>query len=210
MLTAALLALAGCPGSLNDPGSYDLEAGADVTPACGDVPSTVFAPRCTLSVCHGAATPAAGLDLSSPDVYARLAGKVASGGPGMLVDPSGNPTTSVLYLKLTSKPPFGAQMPLTGAKLDPASLACVASWITSQGAACDAAAPAPDGSGLDGAGPAFDGSPSDATAPFDASASDTGEAPDGGTKPDTSAAVEDAGRDGPDGVKDGSDDGAAG
>jgi hypothetical protein len=78
----------------------------------------------------------------SPNVYARLVGKNASGGPGVLIDPGHDPEKSVLYLKLTPTPPFGSQMPLTGAKLDATTLACVSTWIAS-GGSIDGGAPLP-------------------------------------------------------------------
>ena len=65
----------------------------------------------------------------------------ASGGPGNLIDPSGDPSRSVLYEVLGSSPPFGAQMPLTGTKLDTAQLACVAAWISSGGKGGDGGVP---------------------------------------------------------------------
>jgi hypothetical protein len=59
----------------------------------------------------------------------RLVGKAAVGGSGMLIDPGGSPDKSVLYLKLTPNPPFGAQMPFVGNKLDTTTIGCVAAWI---------------------------------------------------------------------------------
>ena len=146
----ALLGLAGCPGTLADREAFEaamieagtLEAGAvtgddtDASFQCPDVPSGILAARCGLSGCHGS-TPAAGLDLVSPDVHARLTGKAANGGPGVLVDPGGDPDASVLYLKLTASPPFGSRMPLAGDPLDDATLACVAAWIPSPDAGAD-------------------------------------------------------------------------
>jgi hypothetical protein len=144
----ALLSLVACPGTLDDPARFEQaasesEAGAqDAAAPCDDIPSSVLAPRCGLSSCHDSSGTAAGLDLVSPNVFGRLVGKNASGGPGVLIDPGGSPQKSVLYLKLLPSPPFGAQMPFAGDKLDAATLACVAAWIASGGAgsAGDAAA----------------------------------------------------------------------
>jgi hypothetical protein len=58
----------------------------------------------------------------------RLSGKQAMGGSGLLIDPA-NASASVLYTKLTPTPPFGARMPLVGAPLSDADMACVLSWI---------------------------------------------------------------------------------
>ena len=129
----ALLSLTACPGTIDDPAAFETEAGADAGASCADVPHAVFEPRCGLSGCHGASMPAANLDLVSPDVYSRLVGKNASGGPGVLIDPGRSPEKSVLYLKLTPMPPFGSQMPFASTKLDAAALACVSSWIASGG-----------------------------------------------------------------------------
>jgi hypothetical protein len=144
----SVLATAACAGTLADREAFELaleeagvpDAGAsDASPpaegsggqasgGCPDVPTGVLQPRCGLSGCHGD-NPAAGLDLVSPDVRARLLGHPASGGPGVLIDPAGSADASVLYLKLTPSPPFGARMPLVGGMLDDATMACVAAWI---------------------------------------------------------------------------------
>jgi hypothetical protein len=136
-LLALVLAapLAGCPGSLEDPGRFAGEfgtGGGSTTTACPDVP-TLLSTTCTMSGCHAATMPAAGLDLASPGVFMRLSGKMASGGPGLLVDPS-NPASSILYLKLKTPPPFGSRMPLVGMPLDDAVVACVLTWIEQGGA----------------------------------------------------------------------------
>jgi hypothetical protein len=132
------LGLVACPGTLEDRVAFEqaaLEAGVDAgSSVCGDVPSTLFTPRCGLSSCHDSSGTAAGLDLASPGVFGRLVGKQARGGPGVIIDPEGDPQKSVLYLKLTPTPPFGSQMPLAGDKLDAATLSCVAAWITSEAA----------------------------------------------------------------------------
>jgi hypothetical protein len=162
-LVAALAVLAlivpACAGTLSDREAFEVAleeggaseagafeagtptpgAGASASPVeassgCPDVPTSVFAAQCGLSGCHGANSPANGLDLVSPNVRARLLGHRASGGPGVLIDPGGNSNASVLYLKLTSSPPFGARMPLAGAPLDDATMACVAAWIATPAA----------------------------------------------------------------------------
>jgi hypothetical protein len=95
--------------------------------SCPDVPQAVLGPNCTGAGCHNAQDKTQGLDLQSPDVGTRLVGVPARGGPGLLIDSSA-PSSSVLYTKLTSTPPFGARMPLTGALDDP-TIACVLAWI---------------------------------------------------------------------------------
>jgi hypothetical protein len=143
-------ALIGCPGTLDDPARFLGAAGddsalaedaalagdADFPPVsepptdgatCPDVPQAILRVNCTSAGCHNAQDKAQGLDLQSPDVVTRLVGVPAREGPGLLVDSSA-PSASVLYTKLTSRPPFGARMPLTGALDDP-TIACVLAWI---------------------------------------------------------------------------------
>jgi hypothetical protein len=124
LLLAAVLAaaLAGCPGSLEDPGRFDEQFGT-----CPDVP-TYLATSCGTTGCHAATNSAGGLDLASADLATRLDGKKASGGTGLLIDPS-SPDQSVLYTKLTASPPFGSRMPLGGAPLDDTTVSCVLTWI---------------------------------------------------------------------------------
>lgn len=124
---ACIVTTAACAGTLDDPTQFT-SAGATThqdAGACGDVEALV-AMRCATSGCHAATSPSASLDLATPGVLARLAGKPASGGGTLLVP--GDPSTSVLYLKLTARPPFGARMPY-GSSLDDASTACIHDWI---------------------------------------------------------------------------------
>jgi hypothetical protein len=168
--TASGAVAVGCAGTLEDPGRFLGEDGgagpgmgtsAESGPSCGDLASTVFKPRCALGGCHSTASMSQGLDLESPDVLGRLEGKPARGGPGVLIDPGGDPSRSVLYLKLTPDPPFGTQMPAVGAKLDDPTMACVASWIetagdgghsTSSEGGAEAAEPDAPSEGASGAG----------------------------------------------------------
>ena len=127
---ALVAATAGCPGTLAEPALFLAALGDASAPnedggaeggACPDIPD-FFAATCTSSTCHSSSNKAQGLDLQSPDVASRLVGISATEGPGLLIDPS-SPTNSVVYLKLSSNPPFGAQMPLAGQPLDPSMLA---------------------------------------------------------------------------------------
>ena len=138
--------LFGCPGTLDDPERFatPFKAPADAatdgaTAACPDVPQAVFAANCTQALCHNPTDIAGQLDLASPAVGSRLRGRNAWGGSGVLVDPVA-PEQSVIYLKLTPTPPFGARMPnIIG--LDPSVVACVGAWVE----AAANAAPGPDG-----------------------------------------------------------------
>ena len=167
VLVGALVAVCvGCPGSLEDPDRFALDgAGA----ACPDITQTLFPTDCATAQCHSAAVKQQGLDLQSPDVLARLVGVPATGGPGLLIDPS-TPQASVIYTKLTATPPFGARMPFGETPLDDGTVACVLQWITAQvdGGASDgstADATVEDGSAGDDATPAGDDGPSDEASP---------------------------------------------
>jgi hypothetical protein len=148
-LVSVLAAISGCPGTLEDPerffdaagGGSEADPPGDVHASddagalpdagnCPDVPQAVFQANCTSAGCHNAQDKARGLDLQSPGVAARLVGVPATEGPGLLIDPSA-PSSSVLYTKLTTKPPFGARMPL-GSALDEPTIACVLTWIGQQ------------------------------------------------------------------------------
>ena len=119
----ALVALAGCPGSLEDPQRFADQFGG----GCPDVPA-LFQSSCASAGCHSTSDLAGSLDLASPMVFGRLSGKMAAGGPGLLIDPD-QPEASVLYSKLTAAPPFGSRMPLAAEALDDATVACVLAWI---------------------------------------------------------------------------------
>ena len=164
VLAASTLA---CPGTLDDPERFlaaeSVEAGIDPgtgdgeppveSGACPDIPA-LFATTCASPVCHSAGNKAQGLDLQSAGVGARLVGAQATEGSGLLIDPSA-PEQSVLYLKLTAQPPFGARMPLGQTPLDGATVACVLAWISEQRSNTDGegGAPTPDAEGgTDGGG----------------------------------------------------------
>lgn len=136
LLGTIAIVLGACSSSDPDPTenvaptrSSDTNPGAATT-AC-DAPATVLATRCATSGCHAARGATLGLDLASPGLRARVEGKSAAGGSGVLVDPGGDPEKSVLYTKCTSTPPFGARMPSDATTLSADELACLASWIAS-------------------------------------------------------------------------------
>lgn len=143
LLVVAALA-AGCAGELRDPerftgeGSVDASLGgsadadpaapdADSVPACGDVHADIIVPRCSGGACHDATAPAAGLDLGSPDVGARLI-DVASGCNALPLVNGADRPASYLIEKLGAAPTCGGQMP-PGAPLPPADVACVIEWV---------------------------------------------------------------------------------
>jgi hypothetical protein len=149
--------LASCAGTLDDADRF--RDSSSVTPApsttpqdldasipCPDVATTVLASSsCASSACHAPPSSAGGLDLKSEGLIGRLLGVPAKGG-GVLADPA-LPDESLLYRKLLSDSP-PARMPLGGAPLDDATVACVRAWIAAlPKAGSDAAVPAPDAGG---------------------------------------------------------------
>ena len=116
-------------GGVSDAGVSDaggLDAG-NVDAGCNAL-TTVIAPTCATALCHSSGTQQGSLDLQSPGLPYRLVNVPAAGGPGLLIDPN-HPESSVLYLKVLSPPPYGAQMPLLGQALDAQQVACLKSWI---------------------------------------------------------------------------------
>ncbi len=126
-LLVAVLGLAGCPGDLEDPDRF-LGGGPFV---CPDIVDELFVDRCGGSICHSGSEPAAGLDLVSPGVIARLVDQQGRDCPGILVDPL-DPEGSLLYDKLTPSTACGSPMPLGRPMLTQAELACVRDWIAAQ------------------------------------------------------------------------------
>lgn len=92
--------------------------------------ATVLAQRCAGSGCHGATNPAAGLDLASAGVAARLVGQTSAACPGQVLVVAGDPQASYLLDKLGSSPACGKQMPMSGA-LPADEYNCVSTWIGS-------------------------------------------------------------------------------
>lgn len=122
-------ALAGCPGSLDDPSRFTGDGGSN----CGDVPATIFTASCALGGCHTTADNAAAgnLDLQAPNIGTRLLNKKSTGNPSIFLIDGSNPEQSALYTKLKSPPPFGSRMPL-GSKLTDAQIQCVHDWVVQQ------------------------------------------------------------------------------
>jgi hypothetical protein len=124
-----LLLLCACPGTLDDPQSY-------LDPACPDVERDLLAVRCAGPQCHASVPqPAAGLDLHSPGVAARLMNRRARCG-GLLLDPE-EPEASLLYVKTGIDVPEDCPttMPLVGDPLTDVQRACLLSWIEDAAAA---------------------------------------------------------------------------
>jgi hypothetical protein len=138
---ALIAATPACAGTLNDPDSFLEAVSVDASGEgsvgamssdgeCTSIPA-FFGTTCTASACHSSSNMAQGLDLQSPNLAVRLVGVAATEGKGLLIDPS-TPSESILYLKLTASPPFGARMPLGEAPLDDPMMACVLDWINQE------------------------------------------------------------------------------
>lgn len=129
LLFAALLvaSLTACPGELDDPARF-------LGGSCADVETEFFPQRCGTAGCHNAsdAASAGNLDLASDDVASRVVGVLSTSacGSNPLVNPS-DPESSVIYNKMTDDHCGAAQMPLGGAEVSAAELACVRDWIAS-------------------------------------------------------------------------------
>ena len=97
-----------------------------------DVEIDIFSERCGNAACHGnSGVPAAGLDLVTDPVGARLVDQDGTMCTGKLVD-SSSPSASLLISKLSDTPLCGTRMPLG---LDPLTVEeqqCVEAWILDQ------------------------------------------------------------------------------
>lgn len=122
--------VAGCAGDLDDESKFTDGGTSGFT--CTDAVKDVFAKSCVTG-CHSssAAASSGNLDLETTGIAARLVGKKAAGGPGMLID-SSNVESSVMLTKLKNPPPFGARMPFGSAALTDAQTKCVHDWVVAQ------------------------------------------------------------------------------
>ena len=85
---------------------------------------------CAISACHGSAPIQSGLNMGTA-TWTQI--RAASGNVGGLVVVAGNASSSNLYLKTTTNPPFNARMPLTGGFLSTTQQNLIRDWIN-QGA----------------------------------------------------------------------------
>lgn len=158
-VAAMIAALAGCPGSLKDPGRFSRsECPPDFDPV-----RAIFATSCGTSACHEGDSPAAELDLVSPGVAGRLVDVPSTDDcAGALRIDSADPTASLLLDKLTETPECGDPMPQVGPRVSGQDLACLREWVVATaaagpapqpmdaGAAPDAGGGTPDAGGSDG------------------------------------------------------------
>lgn len=124
--------MTGCPGTLEEPERFDealaaSEVSVTSLAECGDVETEIVHATCGTGDCHSARTKIADLDLETPGVLTRLAQKPGSRGGTLIV--AGKPEASLLFQKVTSRPPYGTRMPSAEAALDDVSRDCVRLWI---------------------------------------------------------------------------------
>ncbi|MFW5921129.1 MAG: hypothetical protein ACOCUS_04760 [Polyangiales bacterium] len=137
-LLLCFVALAGCPGQIDDPEPFLAEASrCDV-----DVERDILQPRCSSAGCHDdSPDPAAELDLATSGVMRRLPDRMAQASGecnGRVLVVPGNPDDSLLYQKVAFEDPgCGMQMPLIGDPLTEDELACVEGWIVELGGGAD-------------------------------------------------------------------------
>lgn len=104
------------------------DAGVVVTADGGCDVRALFARGC-LTGCHDATANLGGLDLESEPLERRLYNTRSNGRRDyLLIDPD-LPDESAVVLKLTSAPPFGAQMPIGRALFSQEERACVQRWV---------------------------------------------------------------------------------
>lgn len=142
-IAAAGSGLAGCPPGLSDPDRFLNECPSGVSV------EAMFRDKCAGSGCHGADSPAAGLDLVTDGAFARMLGAPSSAcGAGEIA--ASGPEDSALVQKIEGASACGARMPLGGEALSPGEITCVKEWIA---AGLDAGVTAGDaGSGGAGGG----------------------------------------------------------
>ena len=129
----------GCAGSL-DPGvgggGGGSSGGGTGGATTADCATPILASKCV--PCHATGGGSANLDLQSPNIGARLVGKM--GGPAttgglcstmVLLNAGSNPATGVFMDKITmATPPCGSLMPFGGPMLPQDQITCLQNWAT--------------------------------------------------------------------------------
>jgi hypothetical protein len=117
----SLLALAGCPGRLDDPERFEAVSGLEPDAGAGPckAETAVFAPVC--GSCHNPTLLSGGLDLRSPGVAMRI-----TTGRGMCKP---EPLLQLIRSKLTPMPDCGTSMP-PGTPLPADEVSCVDAYLT--------------------------------------------------------------------------------
>lgn len=128
-----VLALIGCPGSLDHPERFsdtdDASGKFADCPLAIDVERDLFPAKCGTAGCHDATSKAAGLDLKSADVIGRLKEQVSQNCDGKKLIDTAAIESSVLLLKVTEMPGCGAPMPLGTRGLSSDEYECLRAYL---------------------------------------------------------------------------------
>jgi hypothetical protein len=99
-------------------------------PTLSRIQAEIFNQKCAFSGCHAGASAPQGLDLSQGVAFGNLVNTSSREVPSLSRVAPGNPNDSYLLMKLRGDPRIvGAQMPLTGDKLNQAQLDLISAWI---------------------------------------------------------------------------------
>lgn len=121
-MLVSCLALAACPGRLEDPDRFVDEGG------CPDMETEYLPRNCSTTGCHASDRPAAGLDLQSPGLAERLVDAESTGCGGVLV-PSDVPMSGLFRRKLEAAPACGSSMPLGQRPMSVQDRYCFEQWL---------------------------------------------------------------------------------
>lgn len=136
LVTLGLSALTlGCIGLLSAACGGD-DTGSGGSGSCSadyaSIQSTIFEPKCNTSACHGSG--ATNVVLVGAAESSLIGATAPSGGAslcgGKTIVVAGDPSTSLLYQKVTS-PTCGTSMP-QGSSLTDAEKTCIKDWIASK------------------------------------------------------------------------------
>jgi hypothetical protein len=136
-LSAAVVSLAGCPGSLSNPDDFG-DGGVEIKDA-----ETILADNCTVG-CHNPTQMQADLDLLSPNVASRVVDKdaIGIGCTDRKLVVAGDPDSSYLIDKVLNVPGIcGGQMPVVGS-ISGEEIETLRQWIVDLG---DSFGGTPDG-----------------------------------------------------------------
>lgn len=153
LVTLIAVALAGCPGRLENPEDFVGATSDGAAPTCtlgvSAVEAQLIRPRCATANCHDRGGRAGGLDLETPGLAARLVNARSAMCSGrVLVDPT-SPATGYFIEKLSPSPRCGGRMPLGAPALTSGELTCVRAWLSTLGVDAGTPLDAPRDTGTD-------------------------------------------------------------
>lgn len=128
-LALLVVVLAGCPGTIEEPGIFTGDASCDIV-------ASFYIKNTCLAGCHSADRAEGELDLETPPVRERLLGEAGDqeGCDAYQLVNEDEPEQSLMYLKLgaTGSPPCGNKMPLFANEPTQRQLDCMLEWIAGQ------------------------------------------------------------------------------